>query len=255
MKNFKPFISLLLLAVVLAACAPQATAEPTQDIDAIMTQAVGTFAASVSQTQAVLALSQTATSSPTPSASPTLPITTTPGPTSTQAFLPILPTVFLSPTVTGTQYTPTTNPSGLAVGCNNLRLLRDETIPAGTVMKPGETFTKTWKVENNGTCAWLYLYRLVFISGDPMEGVPSRSGNVIEPGKWTQLHVSMKAPSKTGTYTSNWRFANQSGTPFGALLTVSIVVANPTNTPVPPTVTNTPVTPSATQETPSYPGP
>jgi hypothetical protein len=125
-----------------------------------------------------------------------------------------------------------------------LRLLRDETIPAGTVVKPGDTFRKTWKVENNGTCDWVYQYQLVFVSGERMEGMPSRSGNVIPPGKWTQLSVDMKAPSKPGTYTSNWRLADASGKPFGSTLTVSIVVANPTNTPMPPTVTNTPVTPS-----------
>lgn len=249
MRNSKfIFIQILLVAVLVTACAPGATAESTQDVNDITTKAVETFVASISQTQAVMVLSQTATSSPTLTASPTSP-TTTPLATSTQAFLPVFSTVFLSPTVTGTQFTPTVNPSSLAVGCNNLRLIRDETIPAETIMKPGEEFTKTWKVENNGTCDWVYLYRLVFVSGERMEGVPPGLGKVIGPGKWTQLSVGLKAPSKSGTYTGYWRFGTQSGSPFGSTLTVSIVVADPTSTPAPPTITPTPTTPV------SYPNP
>jgi hypothetical protein len=68
-----------------------------------------------------------------------------------------------------------------------------------------------------------------------MEGDPGSLGKVIVPGKWTQLSVGLVAPSKPGTYTGTWRMATQQGNPFGATLTVSIVVANPTDTPVPPT--------------------
>ena len=184
------------------------------DVNAVAGEAVGTFVDSLSQTQAVVALSQTATSSPIPTTTPLSLNTVTPSlsqTATTVSFLPVLPTLFLSPTATGTQYTPTANPSTLGVGCNNLRLLRDETIPAGTVMRPGQTFRKTWKVENNGTCEWRFLYQMVFISGNGMNGVPSRSGNVIAPGYWTQLHVDMIAPSQPGNYTGNWRFADGSG--------------------------------------------
>jgi hypothetical protein len=239
MQTNKLIVILTLLGALLASCgAPPATGEPTLDMNAIMTGAVGTFMAGMAQTQTAAALSQTATttSTATPTTTPISLNSVTPLATSTTAFLPVLP--FVSPTVTGTQYTPTVNPSTLGVGCNNLRLIRDETIPAGTVMRPGDTFTKTWKVENNGTCEWRYLYQLVFISGNAMDGVPSRSGNIIVPGQWTQLHVAMKAPTQPGTYTSNWRFADGSGTPFGATLTVSIVVANPTSTTAPTTYPN-----------------
>jgi len=248
MQTNKLIILLTLFGVVLSACGAQpATGEPTMDMNAIMTGAVETFVAGIAQTQTAVALSQTATTTSTVT-STTTPISlnsVTPSVTSTTAFLPVLPIISPTVTVTGTQYTPTVNPSTLGVGCNNLRLIRDETIPAGTVMRPGETFRKTWKVENNGTCEWRFLYQMVFISGNAMEGVPSRSGNIIVPGQWTQLHVTMKAPTQPGTYTGNWRFADASGTPFGSTLTVSIVVANPTSTPQPTvTSTNTPTTPS-----------
>jgi hypothetical protein len=151
--------------------------------------------------------------------------------TSTAAFF--TPVVILgSPTPTGTQYTPTPNPSTLGYGCNNLALIRDVTIPAGTVFKPGEKFTKTWQVSNTGTCDWVYLYRLVFVSGDKMSGGPSTLGRVIPPGDWRQLSVDLKAPSTPGTYTGYWRFGDQSGNVFGSTLGVSIVVSAPTKTPV-----------------------
>ncbi len=174
-------------------------------------------------------------------------------PTWTPAPLLLLPTIYRSPTATGTQYTPTTDPSLLAAGCNNLQLIYDVNIPAGSVFRAGESFTKTWKVANIGTCDWVYNYRLAFGSGDQMGGSPSNIGKLIVPGKWTQLSINLTVPKTAGTYTGYWHLASQTGTPFGATLTVSIVVGTPTNTPqptstaVPPTSTpiptNTPATP------------
>jgi hypothetical protein len=235
MQIKKQLITAVLAGVLLASCtgqASQATDEPTVDVNAVMTAGIGTFAAALTQTQAARATLATQTPSPTWTVSPVALNSITPPSTSTQAFvLPLSTAVFVVPTVTGTQYTPTTNPSTLGSGCNNLALIRDETIPAGTVMQPGETFTKVWKVENNGTCDWVYLYRLVFLGGDRMEGDPSGLGKVISPGKWTQLSLALTAPSRPGTYTGNWRLGNQSGSVFGSTLTVSIVVPNPTAVP------------------------
>jgi hypothetical protein len=105
-----------------------------------------------------------------------------------------------------------------------LRLITDVTIPAGTVLEPRETFTKTWQVENNGTCDWVYLHHLTFISGDSMAGEETRLSKVIPPGKWTQISVDLQAPNVEGTYTGYWRFADPDGNVFGSTLTVSIVV-------------------------------
>ena len=232
-------VLILVVCVALSACAGQATEAPTLDASVIMTDAVNTFVASMNQTQTAQALlvTNTATASPTVTSSPISLATTTPPPTWTLApvFNSVLPTVFKSPTATGTQYTPTVNPGLSAVGCNNLGLVYDVNVPAGSVFKPGESFTKTWKVENNGTCDWVYLYHLVFVNGDRLEGDPARLGKVIVPGQWTQLSVGLIAPSQPGTYKGSWRMATQPGTLFGATLTVSIVVGNPTDTPVPPT--------------------
>lgn len=253
----KILITVLLASVVLSACGAETGTEvPTLDVNAIMTAGVGTFIANMYQTQTAQALLVTNTASPTITSSPT-----TPPPTGTQAPIilnPILPTVFKSPTATGTQFTPTPNPGLLASGCNNLRLLRDESIPDGTVVKPGATFTKVWKVENNGTCNWVILYRLVFVGGDRMDGEPPALGKIIVPYGWPDLSIKLTAPNKPGKYTGIWRMGTQSGTPFGSNLTVSIIVGSPTDTPqptstaVPPTATLTPtLTPTNTPVTPS----
>lgn len=239
MNPVRNTVVLVLLFALLSACAGQAqsTEAPEMDVDAILTQAVGTFAASLNQTQTaqVTPATETPLASPTATNTPLslLPPALLPSQTPTFAFLP-QSTVVL-PTVTGTQYTPTVNPSTLGSGCNNLLLISDVTVPSGTVMLPNQSFTKTWKVANTGTCNWMFQYHLTFVSGERMGGDSVRLNNIIEPGKWTQLSVGLTAPSRPGTYTGTWRFATQQGTTFGSNLTVSIVVANPTNTPVPPT--------------------
>ncbi len=209
-------------------------------MDTFLTAGVGTLAASIFQTQTALVPTDTVTPITTASPTNTFPPAITLPPLSTPT-LGLLSTqvVFVgSPTPTGTQYTPTPNPSTLSYGCNNAALIRDVTVPSGTVFKPGEKFTKTWQIANTGTCDWVYLYHLVFISGDRMGGSPSNLGKVIEPGEWIQLSVNQTAPSDSGTYTGYWRFGDQSGNVFGATLGVSIVVSSPTKTPKP---TDTPV--------------
>jgi hypothetical protein len=246
-------LGILMVGILLTSCGGQAATEPAPDVDAILTAGVGTLAASIFQTQTALVppVTDTITPSPVPTSTPIPLLSPLPSPTTQIILLNTAIVWTVSPTPTGTRYTPTVNPSTLAFGCNNLRLLRDETIPSGTVFKPGEKFTKTWKVENNGTCDWVYLYRLVFLSGNNMDGNPPGLGKVIPPGKWTQLSISLTAPTKSGSYNGYWRFGDQSGNMFGSTLSVSIEVSAPTKTPK-PTQTNTTAPPTfAPTETPS----
>jgi len=228
----RTLITLSLIGIFSTSCGGQSPVSPTPDVNAILTAAIGTAAASIFQTQTAIVPPATETFTPTaiPTNTPLTLSTPTALPSATQliiyntfvpSFTPIAAPI-VSPT--GTQKTPTVNPTTLGVGCNNLRLISDETIPAGTVLKPRETFTKTWKVENNGTCDWVYLYHFVFVSGESMGGGPERLGKVIPPGKWTQISVGLEAPRNEGTYTGTWRFADQDGNMFGSTLTVSIVV-------------------------------
>lgn len=218
----RSLLPLLLISVLLASCGGQAASEPTPDVNGTVEAGAQTMVAAVFQTQTAAA--PTATDTPTPSP------TATTGPTNTALALPSLATAtqgvvvfFASPTPTGTFYTSTPSSSSLAVGCNNLRLLRSFTEPEGP-FKPGQTFTQNWQVENNGTCDWVYVYELVFTSGDRMSGSNRRLSKVIPPNKWTTLSVQLEAPNGTGTHTASWRFTNGSGTGFGSTLPVSIKV-------------------------------
>lgn len=245
MRNVRKLtIYALLTTLLLVSCAGQRVPEsPTPDMNAILTQSIGTLSAAFFQTQT--AMVPPATNTPLPTVTPLATNTAlslpSPLPTSTQGFFA---TVVVVPTITGTVYTPTTNPSSLAYGCNNLALIRDVTIPANTQVSPNERFTKTWQVANTGTCDWLYGYRLVPVSGTSLANDSVRVPNApVPPREWRQISVNMQAPDDPGTYTQYWQLTDGSGNKFGALLGVTIVVRRP-NTPVPPT--NTPVTPSPT---------
>jgi hypothetical protein len=136
------------------------------------------------------------------------------------------------------------NPGALAYGCNNLAFIRDVTVPPGTVFLKGESFTKTWKVQNTGTCNWMYQYQLVLFSGDALGGENFKIQKKVTPNDWNELSINLEAPKNPGTYSSYWRLQDSEGHMFGATLVVSIKVeAQPTATTAPtftPTSTSIP---------------
>ncbi len=247
----RTLIVFLLVGILLASCGGGASAAPTQDINAILTAGVGTLSASIFLTQTALVPPATVTLAPTTVPTETTTALTLPtllaSPTQLILYSTLAPTYYYaSVTPTGTQYTPTVNPTQLAYGCNNLAFLHDDTIPDGTVFLPEEKFTKTWRVQNTGSCDWVYLYRLVYLSGDSMSGDPPKLNDVVAPTQWKKISINLKAPKQPGTYTGYWRLGDQDGNVFGATLSVSIVVSAPTKTPKPATATSTPVPPTAT---------
>jgi hypothetical protein len=219
----RPLISLLLIAAFLASCGGQpAAGEPTPDVNATIAAGAQTLVASVFQTQTAAAIptvTSAATSSPMALPSPLA--------TFTQSFV-----FFATATPTGTFYTPTPNPGTLSYGCNNLLLVESFTEPDDPFL-PGQAFTQKWQVANTGTCDWLYLYELVYVSGDRMSGNSRRLSKKIEPGKWTTLSVDLEAPLREGTYTASWRFTDGAGHGFGSTLPVSITVKKPKPTTYP----------------------
>jgi len=219
----RTLILLLVTGMLLSSCGAQEPGQPTPDMNAILTAGVGTFAASIFQTQTAMVPPATLTPTVTPTATVTPLSLLSPTASATQFILVAPQVTLVVATPTGPTLTP--NPNTLGSGCNNLLLINDESVPAGTVFKPEQQFTKSWKVANTGTCDWVYRYHLVHISGDDVGGRDAVSlGKVIPPGKWTTLTITLRAPKAPGKYTSYWRFADQSGTVFGSTLGVSIVV-------------------------------
>jgi len=92
----------------------------------------------------------------------------------------------------------------------------DVTIPDDTKMIPGETFTKVWRLQNTGTCAWTKDYSIAFFSGEEMNtpaSVPLQKE--VPPGQTIDISVDMVAPKEPGTYYGYWKLRNASKTWFG----------------------------------------
>ena len=146
------------------------------------------------------------------------------------------PIALTTPTPTATLFsglgTPITTFTPVGTNaCDSSVYIADVTIPDGTSVTAGQTFTKTWKVSNTGTCTWTAAYQIMFISGDAMSGKAVQIGKEVKPGETIEVSVPMTAPSSAGTIKGTWRLSNDKSQPFGTLLTIEIKVGGPTATP------------------------
>lgn len=109
---------------------------------------------------------------------------------------------------------PTITPT---VSClNHAELVEDVTVPDGTLFSPGETFTKTWRLRNIGTCIWTDQYTIVFIDGSSMGGAsPIPLSQVVPQGETIEITVSLIAPEEYGEYRGEWQLQNETGQNFG----------------------------------------
>ena len=210
--------SILCWAILLSACGPNSSVNTTNTLAAVYTEAAQTvIAQQATSTEPLLDQSLTLTPADTPTGASS--------PTS-------LPTLSAD--------LPTSTP-GVAVstsGCNAI-YVSDVTIPDGTVVSPGQTFVKTWALQNNGSCTWDTGFTIRFFSGDQMGGASGSVGSSVAPGGQADVSVSLTAPLTAGTYTGNWRMADDSGSTFGEVVDVVIDVnESATET---PELTDTPV--------------
>jgi len=126
-------------------------------------------------------------------------------------------------------------------GCiNDLTFVADVTYPDQNMAAPPEvpanqSFVKTWRVENSGTCPWDSDYRLVYAYGNSsyarMSGRPTPVAGPVEPGESYEISVNLIAPFASGTYQGVWQMEDSRGVPFGEKIYVGITVPAP----VPPT--------------------
>ncbi len=201
--------TVLLLAVALSACGPKAADVPTPtpvDVNAVAQQAIATFS---------MGLTMTAFAQPTATA------TLAPPPTNT---------AFATLTILG----GSTAVSAPTSSCNNSAYVSDVTVPDGTVMAPGQTFSKTWLVLNTGTCTWTAAFKAGFGYGGPMGGQAVTIGKEVKPGEKVEVTVNMVAPAAAGDASGVWRLMDDKGGFFGTNLSVVIkVVGTAVKSPTP----------------------
>jgi hypothetical protein len=210
------YLSLLVLLISALACnLPGGAGTPAPDAgpDAVFTIAAQTVEAELTRS----ALAQP----------------TTPVPEETATFTP-------EPTATAS-LTPVVSPTPTPIPCNAVSFVQDVTIPDGTSIVTGGTFTKTWRLRNTGSCTWNSSYALVFDRGEKMSGPDAQplSGSVA-PGATVDVSVSLTAPASAGNYRGYWRLRDGGGVLFGlstGSFWVDIKAVAPTSVPtLPPAI-------------------
>jgi len=133
-------------------------------------------------------------------------------PTSTPA---IPATSTLPPTKVATQIPPSVSPTSDLLPPNttcedSALFVEDVTYPDHTRLTAGEKFTKTWKLQNTGTCTWTG-YTVAFVSGDRMEVSDAVPVPETEAKSTVDVSVDLVAPSEDGAYASNFELRNAQG--------------------------------------------
>lgn len=222
-----PLLTLLALgSLLLAACGANSTDTPlsVDPMNAAYTAAALTLT-SVSPASATPAFQAAATVTPWPTISTTTNITL----------------ALATPTLHAANGAPIST-------CDNSAYVSDVTIPDGTEIAAGETFTKTWAIANTGTCTWTNGYTLAFYSGEDMDGSAAAITTSVAPNETVYISVDMVAPATTGSYVGYWRLSNAGGASFGATVYVMITVTGAyTATPTPSPTTETEATSTPTE--------
>jgi hypothetical protein len=174
----------------------------------------------------------TSTHTPMPIDTPTQAPTRTPTPVPTDTLTPTrTPTSTKTPTPTKTStptktYTPT--PTDTAV-VPVAQFIEDVTIPDGTVMEPGQAFTKTWRLKNAGLLEWGEGSNLSFEDGEQMGGASPVAVPNVQPGETVDISVDMAAPAEVGSYFGKWRLLAGGG---AHLMTITVVIVVASNEPI-----------------------
>ena len=146
------------------------------------------------------------------------------------------------PTPAPTAVVPVPKPSACV---NAMSFQQDITITDGHQVNPGERFTKTWRVYNNGTCTWNSGYSLVYTSGDLMSGNTYYFPQEVRPGQSYDISVPFISPYTEGTYKGYWQMRGSDGRNFGTTIWVKVRVKG--NAPAPTSGPRPTATPKPTQ--------
>lgn len=121
----------------------------------------------------------------------------------------VLPTPIPSTSTPEAETTGT--PHATSASCHDSALLvEDVTIPDNTRINAGDKFTKTWKLQNAGTCTWKG-YTVAFVSGDRMDSPDSVPVPETQANSTVEVSVDLVAPTTDSTYRGNFELRNANG--------------------------------------------
>jgi hypothetical protein len=116
--------------------------------------------------------------------------------------------------------TPTMAAPPEQAGCvYRAAFLGDVTVPDNTVIPGGTSFIKTWRLRNDGTCAWgpgQTVDTIALVGGTSLGNstiIPLV--NEIRPGRAGEISVAFIAPTAAGTHRSEWMLRRTNGQMFG----------------------------------------
>jgi polar amino acid transport system substrate-binding protein len=148
-----------------------------------------------------------------------------------------VPTPAPVPTTAPSQ--PTPPPAGCIDNMSYVADLNydDQNMTAPPVLQPGQSFVKSWRIRNSGTCTWDSKYYLAYASGNSplaqMGGQPTYINGTVPPGAVYDISVNLTAPTQPGVYQGFWQMNNAAGTAFGTKIYVGIQVPAPVPTAAP----------------------
>lgn len=120
---------------------------------------------------------------------------------------------FIIPTLTTVM--PGVTPSPTSKVCLAASLVNED-LPDGSIISPGQQFTKTWYLRNIGNCPWTEDYSMVFHHGTKMTTINSIPfPGYVAPGETIPFSLSLVAPTSPGDFTSFWTLQDPNGNQFG----------------------------------------
>lgn len=128
---------------------------------------------------------------------------------------PTMRSSLILPTETRASATSTPAATGTLVSdalCNRAEFIIDVSVLDGTKFRARESFTKTWRLKNIGTCSWTHDYVLAFMTGEAMTSTHEYPlMTEVFPGEIVNLSVEMTAPKLSGKHAGYWGIKNPAG--------------------------------------------
>lgn len=196
----KKFILLILLATLLAACAPNTSAQPTTDIAQVKTAAVATFQASQPTAESVI---------------PTVkPPTATALPTATESVTLVPTPTILIPTLAPTKKPSTSGGGNVLEGDH--AYLADQSPRDFEIIKSGSGMPVYYTFQNIGTTTWTKNYTFRYHKGYKAWGETSVSlPHEVKPGETVFIGMWVFPPEDPGgLYITYWGLFNEDGERF-----------------------------------------